>query len=262
MVEKTCLITGATSGLGKQISIKLSKEGYNLILVSKSKFRLRKLSKIIKNKKIRIFSVDFSNFQKLKKFSKNVPEFDILINNAGGFYYKKERNSRKLNKTMMVNYYSPYYLISNLILKKKIKKKIVINISSRALLRSKISFSEINNLSKHNGWEIYKFSKLLMFIMSNYFSKFYNKVKFISFDPGRMRTNFGSTNFFLISKLTKYYLFLFGKNPSTIADDILNCIKKNHFNSKFTINKKIVRFNKLKFQKDLFVYTNKLLKIN
>jgi len=37
MDKKTCLITGATSGLGKALSIKLAAKNYNLILIFKIK---------------------------------------------------------------------------------------------------------------------------------------------------------------------------------------------------------------------------------
>ena len=262
MLKKICLITGATSGLGKKISIKLSEEGYKLILVSRSKFKLRDLSKKIINKKTKFFAVDLSNIQEVKRFVKKISSVDILINNAGDFYFKKEKNQMKFNKTMILNYYTPYYLIYKLIINKKIKKKLVINISSRALLRSKISISKINNLAKYNGWEIYKFSKLLMFIMSNYFSKFSHNVQFVSLDPGRMRTNFGSSNFFLIRNLVKLYLFLFGQNPNKVVSKLLNYIKKNQIDSKYIINKKIIKFYNLNLQKNLFTYTNKALKIN
>ena len=40
MGNKVCLITGATSSLVKSISVKLSKQDYNLILISKSKAKL------------------------------------------------------------------------------------------------------------------------------------------------------------------------------------------------------------------------------
>ena len=43
MRNKIVLITGATSGLGESLAIKLSKAGYNIILVAKSKIKLVQL---------------------------------------------------------------------------------------------------------------------------------------------------------------------------------------------------------------------------
>ena len=43
------LITGASSGLGRDFAIKLSNEGYDLVLVSRSKDKLEELKKRNKN---------------------------------------------------------------------------------------------------------------------------------------------------------------------------------------------------------------------
>ena len=263
MNKKVCLITGATSGLGKCISLKLFNEGFKLILVSKSQSRLDELYNIIGSNNIIYFCVDLSNIKELKKFLKKVPSIDILINNAGSFYFEKEKNIKKINKTLILNYYAPYLLMHKLMINKKKNEKLVINIGSKALIRSKINISEINNLDKYNGWEIYKFSKLLLISITDYFSKIHHKIKFISFDPGRMETNFGSNNFFLIRSLIKLYLKILGQSPDIVANKIIKLIKKDKSDSQFIIKKKnIIFFFTRKFQRNLFIQTNKLLKIN
>lgn len=260
MVKKVCLVTGATSGLGKCISLKLFREGFKLILVSKSKSKLDELRNIIGVNNIKYFCVDLSNLQETKRFLKKVSSIDILINNAGGFYFKKEKNIKKINRTMVLNYYTPYLLIHKLINKKK-TKKLVINISSKALIRSNINISEIKNLDKYNGWEIYKFSKLLLILITNYLSQIHREIKFVSVDPGRMVTNFGSNNFFLIRILIKLYLKILGKSPNLVANEIIILIKKDRLNSKLKIKKKtFINFFAKKYQKDLLIDTNILLK--
>ena len=260
MVKKVCLMTGATSGLGKCISLKLFSKGYKLILVSKSKSKLDELRNIIGANNIKYFCVDLSNLQETKRFLNKISSIDILINNAGGFYFKKEKNIRKFNRTLVLNYYTPYLLIHKMLNKKK-NKKLVINISSKALIRSNINISEIKNLDKYNGWEIYKFSKLLLILITNYLSQIHREIKFVSVDPGRMVTNFGSNNFFLIRVLIKLYLKILGKSPNLVANEIITLIKKDRLNSKFKIKKKILLIFLLKIlKKDLFIHINKLLK--
>lgn len=258
MSKRVCLITGATSGLGKSLAIKLSDHGYRLILVSKSRNKLKSLLKLISGNNHKIFKVDLSSLKEVKKFVKKISKIDILINNAGGFYYSNNLSK----KTIFLNYYIPYFLMKKLVLNKGCKNKIIINISSNAALRSNINLKDINNLEKFNGWEIYKFSKLLLVSMTNYFSKINNKNKFISFNPGRMSTNFGSNNFFFLKKLSQIYLFIFGKNPNYAADEIIKIIKKPFKRSHLKIN--LSNFSKVfltNFQKKLIKKTNKVLKL-
>jgi len=268
MTKKICLITGVTSGLGRSLAIKLSNEGYNLILVAKSKVKLKSLSKKLGKSDIQYFDVDLSSFKEINQFTKKISNVDILINNAGNFYLKKEKNNKKINKTIMINYFAPFYLIKKLILEKKLEKKLVINISSHTIIKSRIPLSKIKNLTDYNGWEIYKFSKLLIFLIINILSKKYKNINFISFDPGRMRTNFGSGNNIFVRYLTKLYLKILGKNPIISANKIIKIIKiyPNNINLIKTIdfnnNSLNLEFFNLKKQKELLNQTEKIIRDN
>ena len=261
MVKKRCLITGATSGLGKSLSIKLAGEGFKLVLVSKSKQKLKKLSTIIGNNNSIYFALDLTNKNQVKNLIKKIPPIDILINNAGGFYLKKN-NIKFIDKTMMLNYHTPYLLIRHLILKNKYKKKKVINIITHALPKNKICISNLSDLKKLNGWKLYKISKLFMIAMTHFLNKHYSNHKFINVDPGRMKTNFGSNDVIFIRFLIKIYLYIFGKDPNNVAHNIIKKIKQNHKNVDTGVLKKKIGLNYIfneKFQKKLIEYSNKVI---
>ena len=91
------LVTGASSGIGKDMAKYLSSLGYDLILVARRKERLEKLQKELKTK-VRIISLDLmkeENCFKLYELTKN-ENIDILINNAGfglfGMFSKTDLN--------------------------------------------------------------------------------------------------------------------------------------------------------------------------
>lgn len=78
------LITGASSGIGKEMAKILSYKGYDLILVARRKKRLEELKKELPTK-VKIITLDISStFNCMKLYDKVKKEdIDIIINNAG-----------------------------------------------------------------------------------------------------------------------------------------------------------------------------------
>ncbi len=89
-MSKTALITGASKGIGKEIAITLSKEGYNIALnYRKENEELLKLKEDIEKNNVKCLLIqgDVSNFEDCERFVKEtIQEFeniDVLVNNAG-----------------------------------------------------------------------------------------------------------------------------------------------------------------------------------
>lgn len=80
------MITGASSGIGRDIAINLAKLEYDLILVGRNKEALEEVKTVVCDKvKVKIVVVDLSNLQKVKELyvlTKN-DDIDLLVNNAG-----------------------------------------------------------------------------------------------------------------------------------------------------------------------------------
>jgi short-subunit dehydrogenase len=78
------LITGASSGIGRDMARYLASKGYDLIVVARRKNRLEELKKELKVN-VRIIELDLSNIDnayKLYELTKD-EDIDMLINNAG-----------------------------------------------------------------------------------------------------------------------------------------------------------------------------------
>lgn len=88
------LITGASSGLGRDFAFKLAEEGYELVLVSRDIDKLESIQSKIKTN-CEIESVDLSVKENVYElFDKYKGQIDLLINNAGfgecGFFSKTD----------------------------------------------------------------------------------------------------------------------------------------------------------------------------
>ena len=78
------LITGASSGIGKDMARILAKKAEELVLVARDITKLEEVKKELENEtKIEIISMDLSNEENCKEIHNRVQNVDILINNAG-----------------------------------------------------------------------------------------------------------------------------------------------------------------------------------
>ncbi len=78
------LITGASSGIGKDIARVMAKKADELVLVARNTEKLEEIKKELeKDAKIEIISKDLSIEENCKEIHNQVQNVDILINNAG-----------------------------------------------------------------------------------------------------------------------------------------------------------------------------------
>ena len=80
------MVTGASSGIGRDIALNLAKLQYDLILVGRDREALEGVKSTINGKvKVKIVVVDLSNLQKVKELYvlTHNDDIDILVNNAG-----------------------------------------------------------------------------------------------------------------------------------------------------------------------------------
>lgn len=76
------LITGASSGIGRNMAIEFAKRGYDLVLVARDEEKLKSVRNEIKTN-VEIIPMDISVEDNCKKLHELVGYVDILINNAG-----------------------------------------------------------------------------------------------------------------------------------------------------------------------------------
>lgn len=107
------LITGASSGIGRDMARCLASKGYDLVLVARDGERLNQLAKELEEKnkvKIETISMDLSIEENCKELHNCVSDVDILINNAGfgdcGNFTKTDLNKElSMIKTNIVAYH-------------------------------------------------------------------------------------------------------------------------------------------------------------
>lgn len=128
------LITGASSGMGRDIAKILSQKGYDLILVARDEKKLEEVKKQLKTE-AKIVVMDISKEENCKKLYEENQDIDILINNAGfGDCGHFEETSLDKDIQMIHTNIIAYHILTKLYLKEMIKKDSgkILNVASIA----------------------------------------------------------------------------------------------------------------------------------
>ena len=130
------LITGASSGIGREIARELSNLGYDLILVARRRNRLEQLAKELKTG-VEIIDMDISSTYNCTKLYNQVKKenIDILVNNAGfGLYGKFDSTKLDSELDMIDLNIKTVHTLTKLFLKdfKAQNKGYILNVASVA----------------------------------------------------------------------------------------------------------------------------------
>ncbi len=141
MTNKTALITGATSGIGKATAKIFAKNGIDLILCGRRQNRLYELENELKPFcKIHTLNFDVRDkeaiFSKIKNLPETFSDIDILINNAGNAHGLDPFQDGKIEdwEAMLDINVKGLLFVSKVILPKMLEKESghIINIGSTA----------------------------------------------------------------------------------------------------------------------------------
>jgi len=168
--DKTIIITGATSGLGKEATRVLAMKNATVIMAvrntQKAEIVASEIRKEYANVKIDIRSLDLSSLDSISSFAKGVLEdyknLDILINNAGIMMCPYSKTKNGFETQMGTNHLGPFALTGLLMpLLMSTKNARIVSTSSVAHNQGDIDFTDINwEKRKYNTNKAYSDSKL------------------------------------------------------------------------------------------------------
>ncbi len=120
--NKSILVTGASSGIGKEVAISIAKMGAAVILNGRNVERLNEVAKIINKNSTIIVSGDLTESTTIKTLVETIPKLDGLVHAAGIMRLLpfKFIASNDLNEMMNINFTAPTLLSLELVKKKKI----------------------------------------------------------------------------------------------------------------------------------------------
>lgn len=190
---KTVLITGASSGIGKETAFEYAKNDYNLVLVARRKNNLEAIKKEIEavyKSKVEIITLDLAKLKSAEELFQTVKDhglkIDVLINNAGfGIYGDLLTNDTDKLEEMLVLNMITLSKLTQLFAQEMAKDGggHIINIASTA------AFQPVPGLAAYSATKTYvmNFSEAVAFELKD------KNVKVISVSPGATQSEFGVT---------------------------------------------------------------------
>ena len=136
---KVCMVTGATSGIGKATALELARMGATVVMVSRDRARGEAVQSEIKTKSgndnvellLAGLSSQASIRQLAENFQQHYTQLHVLNNNAGVCMFSRQETVDGLEMTFAVNQLAPF-LLTNLLLKvlKASAPARIVNVSS------------------------------------------------------------------------------------------------------------------------------------
>ena len=279
MEERTIVITGVTSGIGKELVKICIQSGLKLILIARNEVKIKHLLQEIKesgfSEDIPYFIADLSILEEVwnvgNEIAEKYPVIDILMNNAGLFVETHIQTKEAYELTLAVNYLSPV-LLSFLLLPslQRSTDARILNVSSLAHVGGTIHRPKFQIKKRNFGFPAYNQSKLLILMFSKYFArKLQNTpIKVNAIHPGMVKTNLGRERQGDTVKkhdsMMSYWINRLGITPQESAGALYNVLTDPKFQNVtgkyFSRDKKAISFSRSqKSQHKVWEITKSLL---
>lgn len=122
--DKTVLITGASSGIGRAAAVECSKMGAKVILTARNEEKLQETLALMEGDEHKIIKADLTRMEDINMLADSAGQINGLVNNAGinRLMLPQFINEKELNNTFQVNTFAPILLTQKLLKKKKLPK--------------------------------------------------------------------------------------------------------------------------------------------
>jgi NAD(P)-dependent dehydrogenase (short-subunit alcohol dehydrogenase family) len=224
MSGKTCLVTGATNGIGKATAHALAQMGATVVIVGRNAQKTAQAVGEIRvasgNNNVDALLADLSSQQDVRRiageFKSRYPHLHVLLNNAGGTFTTRQLSVDGIEMTFALNHLA-YFLLTNLLLDtlKASAPARIINVSSDAHSGGKIDFDNLQGELSYSGFGPYGNSKLANILFTTELARRLEGtgVTVNALHPGLVNTGFGKNNPGLLMKIMGAIIPLIARSP-------------------------------------------------
>jgi NAD(P)-dependent dehydrogenase (short-subunit alcohol dehydrogenase family) len=229
MAQRVCMVTGASSGIGKETSKKLVELGATVIIVCRNRERGERakleIEKAADAAQVELMLADFASLDSVramaKKFLEDHDSLHVLVNNAGGVRVMRSVTADGFETTFQVDYLS-HFLLTNLLLEvlEKSAPSRIINVSSASHYSGHMNFDDLQMEKGYGVMKAYSQAKLAQVLFTHELSRRLDGtgVTVNSLHPGAVATNIWKSPlgpFSFLGNISKLFLISPEKGAET-----------------------------------------------
>lgn len=203
MPFRTTVITGATSGIGKETALALAKKDHALYLLVRNVAKGEELKKDIiaqsGNRSVFVIHCDLADMQTVKQAADELKgkliAINVLINNAGGINPSRHESKDGIELTFAMNHLGHFLLTMSLMPLLQKGQARVINVSSEAhkMARPQL-LNDVQFKQDYSSWKAYGLAKLSNIYFAKSLAEKYAQsgITAYALHPGIVKSDFWS----------------------------------------------------------------------
>ena len=204
-MQRTIMVTGATSGIGKETARELAIRGAQVAVVgrneSKAEATVTAIREVTGNDKVDYLLADFASLEDVRRlagqFKQRYGRLDVLVNNAGAMFFRRQESVDGYEMTFAVNHLAPF-LLTNLLLEtmQTSAPARIVTVASDAHDGATMEFDNLQFEKDYSGMKAYGRSKLANILFSYELARRLegSAVTSNAMHPGFVSTGMGSNN--------------------------------------------------------------------
>jgi NAD(P)-dependent dehydrogenase (short-subunit alcohol dehydrogenase family) len=200
---KVCIVTGASSGIGKETAVALAQAGATVAIVCRTREKGERALAEIQQRSHHpgrsLFVADLSSQREVRRVAAELdaalPRVDVLLNNAGLIMGERVLTADGLETTFAVNHLA-YFLLARLLQPKLAASAParIVNVASESHRVGTLRFDDLMGARSYSGWTAYAQSKLANIVFTYELARRLQGtgVTVNCLHPGTIGSNFGN----------------------------------------------------------------------
>ncbi|HWH29046.1 MAG TPA: SDR family NAD(P)-dependent oxidoreductase [Mycobacteriales bacterium] len=197
----SCIVTGASSGIGAAAAVEIARRGYDLGLTGRNRDRLEQVAADCRGQGVAVhtYAAYFGRLTEVRDLAaalrRDWSRIDVLVNNAGMVTQRREVTDDGFERMFAVNHLAPYLLTRLLLprLEESVPSRVVV-VASDA---HKFDRLDVGDYQSERSWQplkVYGRSKLCNVLFAQELSRRVDGVSVSAVHPGFVSTSLARAN--------------------------------------------------------------------